>query len=175
VLTHIIDRPVMDYYIQTFAKFGPPKEILLVRGAQGVYSQHSLSITGWKRLRIIDGIQSIDLEPWQLARLVEYAETFLSVYKATNIWLQWRMPSLRIVGVKQEREIVMWKNQDAKALQRGRELAKEWKAKTALLAERDAFSLENMKRALVRAGVVANGSRSIPDLTWKAGCKKVVH
>jgi len=82
----------MDYYIQTFAKFGPPKEILLVRGAQGVYSQHSLSITGWKRLRIIDGIQSIDLEPWQLARLVEYAETFLSVYKATNIWLQWRMP-----------------------------------------------------------------------------------
>jgi hypothetical protein len=159
-------RPVMDYYIQTFAKFGPPKEILVVRGADGAYSQHSLSITGWKSIRIIHGIQSVDLPAWAVDRLVEYTFSFLEVYKATNPWLQWRMPTLRIVGVKLEGEVVMWKNQDPKALLVGRRLARVWKEMTSGLALRDPYRIENTAKALERAGVVANGYRRLPDLAW---------
>lgn len=137
-----------------------------------------MSIAGHKSISLIHNIQSIDLPHWAENRLLEYTQSFIDLYTATNPWLQWRMPALKLVGVKAKPEdaVVVWKRYNAHVgfggQRRGRALAKEWKEMAVEREEegvRDLYTRVNINEALRRAGVGTNGCRKVPDFGMLSG------
>jgi hypothetical protein len=94
-------------YGDALTRFGPPKELLLARGAprlQISYADTDAGTLGWEKIKLLEFQEGIDVSG---QRLVDYMKRVLLELRARHgSWLQWRMPTIKIVDAERRGELV---------------------------------------------------------------------